>query len=52
MQAVLRVFGNMDTSWNSMKKFLGQRAIIESIIDFDPRSVTPEIRRDVNNIIA
>ncbi len=44
MKAVLRVFGNMDSSWSSMKKFLSQRGVIENIIDFDPRMMTNEIR--------
>jgi|LauGreDrversion4_2_1035121.scaffolds.fasta_scaffold1003741_2 hypothetical protein len=51
MKAVLRIFGNFDTTWNSMKKFLSTRGIIESIIDFDPRSITPEVRKDVDSII-
>ena len=51
MKAVLRIFGNFDTTWNSMKKFLSQRGIIENIIDFDPRQITPEIRKDIEAII-
>ncbi len=51
MKGVLRVFGNFDQSWNSMKKFLGQRTVIESIIEYDPRVMTPDVRRDVEQIV-
>jgi hypothetical protein len=30
-----------------MKKFLSNRGVIESIVEFDPRMITPDIRRDV-----
>ena len=41
MKGVLRVFGNYEATWNAMKKFLGQRSVIENIIDFDPHMITP-----------
>ena len=34
-----------------MKKFLGNRGVIEDIIAFDPRDITPDIRRDVEEQI-
>jgi dynein heavy chain 2 len=47
MSAVLRIFGNLDFSWNSMKKFLSNRTIIESILDYDPRNISADLRREV-----
>ena len=29
LNAVLRLFGNTDTSWNSMKKFLSNKGVID-----------------------
>ncbi len=51
MGAVLLIFGNQDTSWNNMKKFLGQSSVIKNIIDFDPRVMTQDLRRDVQAMI-
>ncbi len=44
LSAVLRIFGNQDTSWNSMKKFISQKGIIESIINYDPRNLSSDVR--------
>ena len=66
LNAVLRLFGNMgkkylnkhtynpnplDTSWNAMKKFLSQKGIIDSILNFDARTITRDIRKDLENFI-
>ena len=29
LNAVLRLFGNQDTTWNSMKKFLSNKGVID-----------------------
>jgi dynein heavy chain 2 len=42
LSAVLKIFGNQDTSWNSMKKFIGTKGIIEAIINFDSRTLSKE----------
>lgn len=52
LNAVLRIFGIFDASWNSMKKFLSNRSIIDSILDFDPRVITAENRREVDKLLA
>ena len=44
LNSVLRIFKNYDTSWNSMQRFLKQQGIIQSILQFNPRSITSEIR--------
>ena len=36
----------MDSSWNSMRNFLKERGILDQILDFDPRRITVEMRRD------
>ena len=51
LEAVLIIFGNFESSWNNMKKFLGQKGVIESILAFDPHNITPEIRKDVSKIL-
>lgn len=50
--AVLRMMGNSDTSWTSMKRFLGERSVITSILNFDPHVITPEIRADVEHYLS
>ena len=51
LSAVLRLMGNYDTSWNSMKDFLKGRSVIPSLMNFDPRLIKPEVRDDVNNLV-
>jgi hypothetical protein len=43
--------GQDDTSWNAMKKFLGQGGVVQSIMNFDARYVSKEIRKKVNQLI-
>ncbi len=51
LQGVLRLMGEEDTSWSSMKKFLSQAGVIQSILNFDARNVSKDIRNKVNKII-
>ncbi len=48
---LLQVLGISDTSWNSMKKFLGNRKVKEQILSFDARSLTGPIRKQVQKIM-
>jgi dynein heavy chain 2 len=34
LNAVLRLFGNQDTSWKSMKKFLSNKGVIDQVSFF------------------
>jgi hypothetical protein len=43
--------GQDDTSWNAMKKFLGQNGVVQSILNFDARLVSKDIRNKVNKIL-
>ena len=51
LEGVLRVMGNFDTSWISMKRFLGQRSVLTEILNFDSRKITPEIRSGVQELL-
>lgn len=51
MEGVLRVMGNFDTSWISMKRFLGNRSVLTEILNFDSRKITPEIRQSVQELL-
>jgi dynein heavy chain 2 len=42
------MLGEEDTSWNSMKRFLGGRGVKEDIIGFDARRITPRLRATVS----
>ena len=48
LEGVLRIMGNFDTSWISMKRFLGNRSVKDEIINFDSRNITPEIHDSVS----
>ena len=43
--------GNFDTSWISMKRFLGNTSVKDDIINFDSRRITPEIREAVQDLL-
>ena len=47
MQGVLRLMGNYDASWGSMKKFLAGAGMVQRILNFDIRSIDADTRRDV-----
>lgn len=51
LNGVLRLMGNYDNSWASMKKFLAGSGAIQRIMNFDPRSITPEVRQDVEKLL-
>ncbi|KAJ3309792.1 Cytoplasmic dynein 2 heavy chain 1 [Boothiomyces sp. JEL0838] len=52
LEAVLRLMGILDMSWNSMKGFLGQRTVKDEIMNFDVRSITKQTRDAVSQLIA
>lgn len=48
---VLKLMGTMDTSWTSMRNFLGQRGVKEDIQNFDARRITPASRAAVEELL-
>lgn len=52
LEGVLTVLNQQDTSWNNMKKFLGQKSVRDDIIEYDARKITPEIRAKVDKLLA
>ena len=51
LEGVLRIMGNFDTSWISMKRFLGNKSVKDELMNFDSRNITPEIRESVEEIL-
>ncbi|CAK9088100.1 Cytoplasmic dynein 2 heavy chain 1 (Dynein heavy chain isotype 1B) [Durusdinium trenchii] len=51
LKAVLMLLGINDTSWQSMRKFLGNRGVKEDIMAFDTHRITPEIRAQVTKLL-
>jgi dynein heavy chain 1 len=47
LKSVMRMFGENESEWNAIKNFLKDRSVIDNILNFDPRSITQNIRRDV-----
>ena len=51
LEGVLRLMGTLDTSWASIKNFLGKRGVKEEIINFNPRTINPENREGVEKLL-
>ncbi|OAF64270.1 hypothetical protein A3Q56_08025, partial [Intoshia linei] len=51
LEGVLRLMGIFDTSWQSMKTFLGKRSVKEEILNFDARKINSNIRKSVEKLI-
>ncbi|KAI8621722.1 dynein heavy chain and region D6 of dynein motor-domain-containing protein [Chytriomyces sp. MP71] len=51
LEGVLRLMGNLDMSWNSMKGFLGKRTVKDEIMNFNARTITPSVRESVNALL-
>ena len=52
LEGVLKLMGNDDTSWTSMKKFLGQRGVKDDIAEFDARSIPRSSRLAVEELLS
>lgn len=51
LSAVLRLMQRHDNSWNAMKMFLGEGSMISNIVNYDPRLISPDIRKDVAGFV-
>ncbi len=51
LEGVLRLMHNQDTSWISMKRFLAQPSVIQEILNYDARNITPEVRESVRTLL-
>ena len=51
LEGVLKLMGNQDTSWTSMKSFLGKRGIKDDIASFDARAIPVEARKQVEQLL-
>lgn len=51
LSAVLMLLGIQDTSWNSMKKFLGNRGVKDDILNYDARRITGDISKAVTKLV-
>lgn len=51
LSAVLMLLGIQDTSWNSMKKFLGNRGVKDDILNYDARRITADIFKAVTKLL-
>lgn len=51
LEGVLALLGVTDTSWQSMRKFLGERGVKERILEFNVEEVTPGIRATVSKLL-
>ena len=51
LEGVLGLLGITDSSWNGMKKFLGERGVVQRIVDFSPDQVRPEVGLKIEKFI-
>ncbi|GBG24746.1 Cytoplasmic dynein 2 heavy chain 1 [Hondaea fermentalgiana] len=51
LSAVLMLLGIRDTSWMSIKRFLGNRGVKEDILNFDTQRITADIRSQVMKLL-
>ncbi len=45
------LFGEQDTTWSSMKRFLGKMTIIEQILEFDIENVSLNNIKEITSIL-
>jgi dynein heavy chain 2 len=51
LSAVLLMLGVDDTSWQSMKGFLGRRGVIQDILSYDAHRMSGEMRAEVAKVL-
>jgi len=51
LEAVLRLMGQTDTSWNAMKRFLAASGVKDKIMAFDAAAITPTAATDVETML-
>ena len=47
LSCVMVMMGVYDTTWTSMKRFLGQIGVVKSIVNYDARRISPQHREEV-----
>lgn len=45
------MFGESNADWNTIKTYLKNRSFIDNVLNFDPRMINQDIRRDVEKQI-
>lgn len=51
LEAVLRLMGQTDTSWNAMKRFLATSGVKDKIMAFDAAAITPAAASSVEGML-
>jgi dynein heavy chain 2 len=51
LSGVLRLMGNVDNSWASMRKFLAGSGAIQRILNFDPREISADVRASAEALL-
>ena len=52
LESVMKLMGFRDTTWSSMRNFLGQTGFKERIVNFDAHEINAATRLDVGQLIA
>lgn len=52
LEAVMKLMGQTDTTWGSMRNFLGQTGFKERVVNFDASTISDAMHRDVSALTA
>lgn len=47
LRVVVRIFGEVTDEWNGIKNFIKNKSFITNVLNFDPRNLNGDLRRDV-----
>jgi len=47
LKVVVKMFGEHSEEWNAIKNFIKKRDFITNVLNFDPRTLTGDIRKDI-----
>jgi hypothetical protein len=51
LKIVVRMFGEQSDEWNAIKNFIKKRDFILNVLNFDPRNLNGDLRKDIEKEI-
>lgn len=47
LRVVVKIFGEQNDEWNAIKNFIKNKSFISNVLNFDPRALNGDLRRDI-----
>ena len=47
LKVVVKMFGETSEEWNAIKNFIKKRDFITNVLNFDPRSLVGDLRKEI-----